>query len=589
MSRVSFEVVLLILTDCVLLCISTINRKVKPKTAVCSQWYTTTIIFNKINVQFIPVCARYGGEKNVYVTRPSVLSVKCSFYKESLTNSTPKIIFRTINELIGNIPQVPTVEISPTALANEFSKFFTDKVKNIRLYIDNQYVDEQLSVTLPSPDCQLSDFHPVSSDELLKIVQRSTNKSCQLDPIPTSLFKRHIMTFLPKLTEVVNASLRSGVFPESLRDAVVTPILKKPSLDKEDLKNYRPVSNIRYLCKVIETVVCSQITQYLDDHKLLEPLQSAYRVGHSTETALLRVHNDILRAIDNRRAVFLVMLDLSAAFDTLDHNVMLQCFHDRFGITGTALQWFSSYFTGRTNRVRVAGVNSDVNHLEFGVPQGSVIGPRAFIMYVTPVGDILRRHGVSYHMYANDIQIYLDFNPTIPCDAECCLFRLSNCIRDVQTWMLANKLMLNENKTEFFIASSPHHSKRLQLLTLTIDNTTINPVSSVRNLGVTFDNSMSMSQHVTGLCRSINYHTRNITMIRKFYTWTKTPVILLFVHLYSHALTTATLFSPDLTPSLRRPCIHEKNFPTACRTACKHAFCFLRVRPEAVSTRHSWL
>ena len=277
----------------------------------------------------------------------TLVTVKCSFYKESLTNSTPKIIFRTINELIGNIPQVPTVSISPTALANEFSKFFTDKVKNIRLYIDDQYVDEQLSVTLPSPDCQLSDFHPVSSDELLKIVQRSTTKSCQLDPIPTSLFKRHIMTFLPKLTEVVNASLRSGVFPESLRDAVITPILKKPSLDKEDLKNYRPVSNIRYLCKVIETVVCSQITQYLD-HKLLEPLQSAYRVGHSTETALLRVHNDILRAIDNRRAVFLVMPDLSAAFDTLDHNVMLQCFHDRFGITGTALQWFSSYFTGRT-------------------------------------------------------------------------------------------------------------------------------------------------------------------------------------------------------------------------------------------------
>ena len=117
-------------------------------------------------------------------------------------------------------------------------------------------------------------------------------------------------------------------------------------------------------------------------------------------------------------------------------------------------------------------------------------------------------------MYADDIQIYLDFNPTIPCDAECCLFRLSNCIRDVQAWMLANKLMLNENS--FFIASSSHHSKRLELLTLTIDNTTINPVSSVRNLGVTFDNSMSMSQHVTGLCRSINYHIRNITMIRKY-------------------------------------------------------------------------
>ena len=223
-----------------------------------------------------------------------------------------------------------------------------------------------------SSDCQLSDFHPVTSEKLLKIVQRSTNKSCQLDPIPTSVLKRHIMTFLPKLTEIVNASLQSGVFPKSLGDAIVTPILKKPSMDKEELKNYRPVSNIRYLSKVIETVVCSQLTQYLDDHKLLDPLQSAYRVGHSTETALLRVHNDILRIMDGSRAVFLVMLDLSAAFDTLDHDILLQRFRDRFGITGTAIQWFSSYFTRRTHWVHAAGANSDVHHLEFGVPQGSV-------------------------------------------------------------------------------------------------------------------------------------------------------------------------------------------------------------------------
>ena len=148
------------------------------------------------------------------------------------------------------------------------------KVKNIRLFIADQHVDQQLSVTLPSSDCQLSDFHPVTSEKLLKIVQRSTNKSCQLDPIPTSVLKRHIMTFLPKLTEIVYASLQSGVFPKSLGDAIVTPILKKPSMDKEELKNYRPVSNIRYLSKVIETVVCSQLTQYLDDHKLLDPLQS---------------------------------------------------------------------------------------------------------------------------------------------------------------------------------------------------------------------------------------------------------------------------------------------------------------------------
>ena len=125
-------------------------------------------------------------------------------------------ISRTLNEYIGSIPQQPTVSISPTALANQFSQHFTEKVKNIRLFIADQHVDQQLSVTLPSTDCQLSDFHYVTSDQFLKIVQRSTNRSCQLDPIPTSILKRHIMTLLPKLTEIVYASLQSGVFPESL-------------------------------------------------------------------------------------------------------------------------------------------------------------------------------------------------------------------------------------------------------------------------------------------------------------------------------------------------------------------------------------
>ena len=129
-------------------------------------------------------------------------------------------------------------------------------------------------------------------------------------------------------------------------------------MDKEDLKNYGPVSNISYLSKVIETVVCSRITQYLDDHKLLDPLQSAYRVGHSTETALFGVHNDILRIIVSSRAVFLVMIDLSAAFDTLDHDILLQRFRNQFGIAGTPLQWFSSYFTRRTHWVHAASASA---------------------------------------------------------------------------------------------------------------------------------------------------------------------------------------------------------------------------------------
>ena len=136
-------------------------------------------------------------------------------------------------------------------------------------------------------------------------------------------------------------------------------------------------------------------------------------------------------------------------------------------------------------------------------------------MYMAPVVDILRKHDINYQMYADDIQILLDFIPTIPGEAARCLHKLSTCISEVQNWMLSNKLKLNEDKTEFFIASSPHHKRYLQNVTLHVNGSSIKPVPTVRNLGVMFNETMTMSQHVNTVCRSANYHIRNIGKIRK--------------------------------------------------------------------------
>ena len=134
-------------------------------------------------------------------------------------------------------------------------------------------------------------------------------------------------------------------------------------------------------------------------------------------------------------------------------------------------------------------------------------------IYLSPIGDLLRQHEVKFHMYADDIQIYVEFDPKIPNDAECGLFKLSKCISDVQHWMSSNKLQLNGEKTEFIIASSSCNYKHLAHLTLTINNSTLHPSTSIRNLGVVFDNTMSMSDHVTSVCKSANYHLRNINRI----------------------------------------------------------------------------
>ena len=386
-----------------------------------------------------------------------------------------------------------------------------DSLSGNAFNISNKLCIESTPVT-----CLFSEFKKLISEELLRIIQKCPNKSCMLDPMPTWLVKEHINVLLPTLCRIVNTSLQSGIFPDELHKAIVTPVLKKPSLDHNELKNYRPVSNLLFTSKVLEKCASLQLIEHTDTYSLSEPLQSVYRSQHSTETALACVHNNILRALDDKKAVMLVLLDLSAAFDTVDHKIMLQRLRDDFGVDGTAHAWYSSYFSNRSCRVLVSGVYSDDLFFPYGVPQGSVTGPLCFVYYTHVVGRILRHHGVKYHIYADDIQIYLTPDPSIPGDVQCALFKLSRCVADIQHWMIENKLKLNGEKTEFFVAASPFNLKQLSNVSLHIDTTEVFPSKTVRNLGVVFDHQMCMSDHITKLCQSINWQIRNIRRIRKY-------------------------------------------------------------------------
>lgn len=165
-------------------------------------------------------------------------------------------------------------------------------------------------------------------------------KSSSLDPLPSNVFLSQLDLPLPVLHDIANMSLESSIFPHSLRWAVVTPLLKKASLNHEVLRNYRPISNLNVVSKIVEKVVASRLNDYLVLHHLDELLQSAYKRFHGCETALVRVHNNVLRAVDNHRCVVLLLLDLSAASDTVDHDLLLSRLHSKFGICGKALQWF---------------------------------------------------------------------------------------------------------------------------------------------------------------------------------------------------------------------------------------------------------
>ena len=185
-------------------------------------------------------------------------------------------------------------------------------------------------------------------------------------------------------------------------DQWVQPLLKKPGLDGSVLANFRPISKLPFISKILEKVVHTQLKSFLDSHDVLEVFQSGFKCMHSTESALLRVFNDILLSTDSGEHVILVLLDLTAAFDTVDHNILVTRLRHLVGLRGTALHWFKSYLTGRTMSVSLGDSVSSSAPLPYGVPQGSILGPLLFSLYLLPLGSILRRYGISFHFYADN-------------------------------------------------------------------------------------------------------------------------------------------------------------------------------------------
>ena len=356
----------------------------------------------------------------------------------------------------------------------------------------------------------------MSVNDILQHINKAPSNSFLLDAQPTWFLKQNTQTLVPIITRIVNRSLSTGVFPSSLKHAVIAPIIKKQSLDRNLLNNYRPVSNIPFLSKVIEKQAIKSITNYMTQENLGEPLQSAYRALHSTESALLKIKDDIMQNVSHRKGVLLVLLDLSAAFDTVNHSILLDRLTHDIGAKGAAQKWFKSYLSGRTTCICIDGSFSDYHSLNYGLPQGSIVGPQSFAIYSIPIGRIIIKLNLQYHLYADDIQLYIPFNLNDPQSITSALSRLSSCISDIKSWMTLNMLKLNEENTELFIAVHDHLKHKVPSVSLQVGDKVIKPSKSVRNLGVVFDSSMSMHSHITTLCSSLNYQLRKLSRIRKF-------------------------------------------------------------------------
>ena len=187
-----------------------------------------------------------------------------------------------------------------------------------------------------------------------------------------------------------------------------------------------------------------------------------------------------------------------------------------FGVNCTAIQWFASYLKGWKSQVNIAGVLSEPIQTDFGLPQGSVLGPLLFTAYTVPMGNFARKYCICYHLYADDCQLYVPFDPQVPGDSENTFARLTACISDIRKWLSENNLKLTGSKTEFFIACSWYNSNKLPDISLKIGSHSIPISKTIRNLGIIFDQTMTLSQHVDSLRRSVTFHIRNLWRIRRF-------------------------------------------------------------------------
>ncbi|XP_070410856.1 RNA-directed DNA polymerase from mobile element jockey isoform X1 [Nothobranchius furzeri] len=410
------------------------------------------------------------------------------------------VLYKTMNAVLS--PVTKLFSSASADLCNQILQFFLNKISVIRAQI---HQTNHVPDSVIPPHVQLQSFQPISLPYLEKTVAAMKPSGSPEDVIPPRLLKEVFPFISHNVLDILNSSLTLAEVPSAFKHAVLQPILKKPGLDPTDYSNLRPISKLPFLSKVLEKIVYEQMLTHLNDNQVMDIFQSGFRKQHSTETAHVRVFNDIFLALDSGFHVVLLLLDLSAAFDTIDHNILITRLQTWAGISGSALDWFRSYFYNRSARVMLDGCSSESQPLRWGVPQGSILGPLLFNLYILPLGAIFRRHAVSYHLYADDCQIYFSFKPTQSMQV------LSDCIDNVKLWLADNFLHLNDSKTEV-IVFNPHSIPATHQPDLNYLSPNVSTVIS--NLGVKIDQALKMDAQVNNTVKSCFYHLRRISKLK---------------------------------------------------------------------------
>ena len=302
------------------------------------------------------------------------------------------------------------------------------------------------------------------------------NKSCGHDDIPPKLVKNISKYVIKPLTYIYNQSFLTGSIPDDLKVALVTPVFK--ANDKEEFSNYRPISVLPCFSKILEKLMYNRLLKYLDQNNILFPSQYGFRRKHSTNLATIELITKISQAIDNNENTLGVFLDLAKAFDTVNHEILLRKL-DHYGVRGIVNKWFKNYLTGRKQIVKYKSVQSQSLTITCGVPQGSVLGPLLFLIYMNDVSRCSKK--LSFILFADDTNLFYSHK-----NVDILYNTMNQELKNITSWLSCNKLSLNVKKTHFMVFKTKR-KKLDQVFEIKINDQQIDKVNYTKFLGLYID------------------------------------------------------------------------------------------------------